>query len=135
MLTGLEGNDILKGGGGADTLYGDSGNDTLKGGGGADTLNGGSGIDTADYFDSSAGVVVSLITDTAGDGDAEGDELNSIENVTGSAYRRPPVRQRRRQRAGRHATATTCSRASAATTRCAATTATTTWTAAPAPTP
>ena len=29
---------------------------------------------------------VSLITDTAAYGDAEGDELNSIENLTGSAY-------------------------------------------------
>jgi Ca2+-binding RTX toxin-like protein len=86
VLTGLEDNDILKGGGGSDTLFGDSGSDTLKGGGGADTLNGGSGVDTADYFDSSAGVVVSLITDTAGNGDAEGDELNSIENLNGSAF-------------------------------------------------
>jgi Ca2+-binding RTX toxin-like protein len=86
VLTGLEDNDILKGGGGADTLYGDSGNDTLKGGGGADTLNGGSGIDTAAYNDSGAGVFISLITDDASGGDAEGDELNSIENVTGSAF-------------------------------------------------
>jgi Ca2+-binding RTX toxin-like protein len=86
VLTGLEDNDILKGGGGADTLFGDSGSDTLKGGGGADVLNGGSGIDTADYYDSFAGVVISLITDAAGNGDAEGDELNSIENVKGSAH-------------------------------------------------
>jgi Ca2+-binding RTX toxin-like protein len=86
ILTGLGDNDILKGGGGADTLYGDSGQDTLKGGGGADTLNGGSGVDTADYFDSSAAVFVSLYNDVAGGGDAEGDELNSVENVSGSAY-------------------------------------------------
>src|SRR5262245_53482796 len=86
VLTGLGGDDILKGGGGADTLFGDAGSDTLKGGGGADTLNGGSGIDTADYFDSGAGVFISLITDTAAWGDAEGDDLNSIENVSGSAY-------------------------------------------------
>jgi serralysin len=86
VLAGLEDNDILKGGGGSDTLYGDSGNDTLKGGGGADILNGGSGIDTASYAESSAGVIVLLITDTAAGGDAEGDELNSIENVTGSAH-------------------------------------------------
>jgi Ca2+-binding RTX toxin-like protein len=86
VLAGLGGNDVLKGGGGADTLYGDSGDDTLKGGGGADTLNGGSDIDTANYFDSGAGVFVSLYNDVAAWGDAEGDELNSIENVTGSAY-------------------------------------------------
>ena len=86
VLTGLEANDILKGGGGADTLYGDSGSDTLKGGGGADTLNGGSGVDTAAYNESAAGVFISLYNDVAAYGDAEGDELNSIENVTGSAY-------------------------------------------------
>jgi Ca2+-binding RTX toxin-like protein len=86
VLTGLEGNDILDGGDGADTLYGDSGNDTLKGGGGADTLNGGSGIDTANYNGSDAGVFVSLYHDTASGGDAAGDELNSIENLTGSAH-------------------------------------------------
>ena len=86
VLSGLQGNDVLKGGGGADTLNGGENNDALKGGGGADTLNGGTGIDTADYHDSGSGVVVSLITDTAGNGDAEGDELNSIENLNGSAF-------------------------------------------------
>jgi Ca2+-binding RTX toxin-like protein len=86
VLAGLGGNDTLNGGGGNDTLYGDSGNDTLKGGGGADTLNGGAGVDTADYGASSAGVVVSLYHDAADGGDAEGDDLNSIENVTGSGY-------------------------------------------------
>jgi Ca2+-binding RTX toxin-like protein len=77
----------------ADTLWGDAdanvlsgagGDDWLKGGGGADTLNGGSGIDTAAYIGSSAGVVVSLMNDLSGSSD--GDELDSIENVTGSAY-------------------------------------------------
>jgi serralysin len=86
VLTGLENNDTLKGFGGNDTLFGDSGSDTLKGGGGADTLNGGSGIDTATYADSSAGVAIVLYADLAGGGDAEGDELNSIENVTGSDF-------------------------------------------------
>ena len=86
VLVGLEDNDILKGGGGSDTLYGDSGSDTLKGGGGADTINGGSGIDTAKYDGSASGVFVSLISDFADGGDATGDELNSIENLGGSAH-------------------------------------------------
>jgi Ca2+-binding RTX toxin-like protein len=86
VLTGRDGNDNLSGGGGADTLFGDSDHDTLKGGGGADTLNGGSGIDTASYYDSPAGVIISLISNIADSGDATGDELNSIENVTGSAH-------------------------------------------------
>ena len=86
ILSGLGGHDTLKGGGGADTLYGDAGDDTLKGGGGADQLNGGSGIDTASYNESGAGVFVWLGGDVASGGDAEGDELNQIENLTGSAY-------------------------------------------------
>jgi Ca2+-binding RTX toxin-like protein len=78
--------DLLIGSGEDETLYGDAGNDILKGGGGADTLNGGSGSDTASYDASDAGVAVSLIDDTASWGDAYGDELNSIENLTGSAH-------------------------------------------------
>jgi Ca2+-binding RTX toxin-like protein len=85
-LYGLSGADLLKGGGGADTLNGGNGADTLKGGGGADTLNGGNGSDTASYEASPEGVWVLLDADEAAGGDAEGDELNGIENVTGSAY-------------------------------------------------
>jgi Ca2+-binding RTX toxin-like protein len=83
---GGSGNDTLKGGGGADGLYGGSDNDMLKGGGGADHLDGGTGFDTASYFGSPAGVVVSLIGDTAFGGDATGDELDNIENLIGSGY-------------------------------------------------
>jgi serralysin len=83
---GGAGNDTLKGGGGSDGLCGQSDNDTLKGGGGADHLDGGTGFDTASYFYSPAGVVVSLIGDTAYGGDATGDELNNIENLIGSGH-------------------------------------------------
>ena len=86
VLTGLSGDDILDGGFSTDTLYGDADNDTLKGGGGADRLYGGTGTDTASYFDSYDGVLVSLITGTAAYGDAEGDRLDSIENLMGSRY-------------------------------------------------
>jgi Ca2+-binding RTX toxin-like protein len=85
-MFGLGGADLMKGGGGDDELNGGGGEDTLKGGGGADTLNGGSGLDTASYSESNAGVFVSLIGDTASGGHAEGDELNSIEGLTGSSY-------------------------------------------------
>src|SRR5262249_12796396 len=85
VLDGLDRNDTLTGFGGGDSLYGDDGNDTLKGGGGADLLDGGAGIDTATYFDSSKGVNVSLIDHTASGGDADGDTLVRIENLTGSA--------------------------------------------------
>jgi len=85
-LSGQGGADLLKGGGGADTLNGGNGADTLKGGGGADTLNGGNGSDTASYEASPEGVSVLLYTDDAAGGDAEGDELNGIENLIGSAF-------------------------------------------------
>jgi Ca2+-binding RTX toxin-like protein len=85
-LYGDGGNDLLDGGLGDDILTGGGGDDTLKGGGGADTLEGNTGIDTASYNGSSAGVVVSLISDYADGGDATGDELNGVENLTGSAY-------------------------------------------------
>ena len=38
------------------------------------------------YTESTVGVMVSLLWDTASGGDAEGDELNSIENLSGSGY-------------------------------------------------
>jgi Ca2+-binding RTX toxin-like protein len=86
VLTGLDGEDTLKGFGGADTLYGGGDDDTLKGGRGADVLDGGDGIDKASYNDSGEGVFVSLIDGTGFGGDAEGDTLSRIENLTGSNY-------------------------------------------------
>ena len=71
---------------GNDTLDGGVGNDTLIGGTGADTLIGGSGIDTADYSSSANGVTVNLATNVNTGGDAQGDSLTGIENVTGSNY-------------------------------------------------
>jgi len=85
-LIGGNGNDILHAGAGNDLLWGGAGNDTLQGGPGTDTLSGGAGLDTADYSTSSAGVIIDLSAQTAHGGDAEGDTLNSIENVTGSSF-------------------------------------------------
>lgn len=84
-LWGDLGNDVLAGGGGADSLTGDNGDDVLDGGLGADRLDGGNGNDTASYLQSSLGVTVDLGTGLARFGDAEGDLLVSIENLTGSA--------------------------------------------------
>jgi Ca2+-binding RTX toxin-like protein len=84
-LTGGTGDDVLHGGAGNDQLWGNAGDDILAGGPGADALAGGAGIDTADYSTSSAGVTVNLLTGTGHGGDAEGDALNSIENLIGSA--------------------------------------------------
>ena len=55
------------------------GNDLLKGGGGADHLDGDDGIDTAAYGDFPKGVIVYLWSGYAGGGDAEGDTLVDIE--------------------------------------------------------
>ena len=83
------------GGGGNDTIIGNSSNNTLNGGGGADTLIGGigadtliggAGTDTANYASSSAGVTVNLLTGLGSGGDAQGDTLSGIENITGSAF-------------------------------------------------
>ena len=86
-LTGTAGDDTLEGGTGDDTLNGLAGNDTLIGGAGADALDGGTDTDTASYAGSSAAVTVSLVAGaTNTGGDAEGDTLSNIENLTGSAH-------------------------------------------------
>jgi Ca2+-binding RTX toxin-like protein len=89
-LTAADSSDILDGGAGNDTLNGGGGNDVLRGGLGADSLIGGAGTDTADYSTSGAGVTVMLnanpsFTTRSFGGDATGDVLSGIENVTGSA--------------------------------------------------
>lgn len=69
----------------ADTFTGTAGSDFLLGRGGADTLDGGDGSDTASYAGSTVGVTVSLTTGTGTSGDAQGDTLTAIENLTGSS--------------------------------------------------
>jgi Ca2+-binding RTX toxin-like protein len=70
----------------ADTLVGDGGDNLLQGRGGADRLDGAGGVDTAYYFPSSVGVNVSLVTGTGSGGEAAGDLLFNIENITGSSH-------------------------------------------------
>ncbi len=86
VILGKAGNDSLSGLGGDDTLSGGDGDDLLEGGAGADVLDGGNGNDTASYEGSADGVVVSLSAGTGTGGDAEGDTLIFIENVTGSLH-------------------------------------------------
>lgn len=90
-LRGANTDDVLDGGAGADKLYGNGGNDLLRGGAGGDTLDGGAGIDTADYSTSSTKVIMTLPMTTTmpgrgSGGDATGDTLTNIENLTGSAF-------------------------------------------------
>jgi Ca2+-binding RTX toxin-like protein len=87
ILTGGLGNDRLAGGVGLDTLYGGSADDTLAGGSGADLLSGGAGIDLADYSGSGAAVNVNLTNVGAqSGGDAAGDTVSGVENLTGSDF-------------------------------------------------
>jgi Ca2+-binding RTX toxin-like protein len=83
----------LDGGGGNDILVGGAGDDVLIGGAGADTMVGGSGIDTADYSSASAGVQINpasvggLVVGFVGiTGDAAGDQMADVENLTGSGF-------------------------------------------------
>lgn len=85
VLIGTAGTNRLSGGNGADRLSGLDGADLLTGGGGADVLDGGAGIDTASYAMSGDGVRIVLGV-SAEFGDAAGDTLIAIENVTGSAF-------------------------------------------------
>lgn len=70
-----------------DHLTGSDGNNTLRGGIGADFIDGGWGRDRASYAYSSAAVDVDLArTGAQSGGDAAGDVLVSIENLTGSDH-------------------------------------------------
>ena len=74
---------------GIDHMFGMAGNDRLGGSAGADILDGGTDNDTADYRNSTGGnVAISLLANTASGGDAQGDQLISIENLNGSLTQR-----------------------------------------------
>jgi Ca2+-binding RTX toxin-like protein len=85
-LTGTGTANVLHGLAGDDTISGGNGYDTIEGGAGADILDGGGGMDTLSYFDSPAGVTVSLADSTATGGDATGDSFTSFERVDGSQF-------------------------------------------------
>jgi Ca2+-binding RTX toxin-like protein/type III secretion system FlhB-like substrate exporter len=78
--------DTLIGSAAVNVITGGSGNDIIVGGAGADTIIGGSGTDTADYSTGTSAVTVNLATGVNTGGDAQGDTLTTIENLTGSNY-------------------------------------------------
>src|SRR6478672_1210627 len=86
LLLGYGGNDTLRAGAGNDHLWGGEGDDKLFGGRGADHLTGEAGNDTAYYDDSDAGVEVNLVSGEGRYGDAEGDVIYGVENVSGSRF-------------------------------------------------
>ena len=85
-VTGSAFADTLTGDALNNVLSGSDGDDVLQGGGGADSLDGGVGVDTAEYSSSAAAVSIDLATGVTSGGDAAGDQLTNIENVTGSAF-------------------------------------------------
>jgi Ca2+-binding RTX toxin-like protein len=78
--------DRLLGDHAANRLGAGSGDDSLMGRRGADFLDGGEGIDTASYAESTSAVDVDLGRGAQFGGEAAGDVLVGIENLTGSAY-------------------------------------------------
>jgi Ca2+-binding RTX toxin-like protein len=86
-IEGSRHSDVLRGDAAVNSLIGGKGDDTLEGRGGADFLDGGEGFDTVSYASATTGVQVFLWSDQYGQvGDAEGDNLNSIEAVIGSDH-------------------------------------------------
>ena len=69
-----------------DTLIGNAGDNSFIASSGSDYIDGGAGQDMVDYSKSKAAVNVNLLTGVATGGNANGDTLVSIENVTGSNY-------------------------------------------------
>ncbi|WP_430650127.1 calcium-binding protein, partial [Bradyrhizobium lablabi] len=84
----LTGGSAINGTGNAtdNVILGNSADNVLAGLGGADALDGGAGTDTASYAASATAVSVSLALGTGTGGDAQGDTLTNIENLTGSAF-------------------------------------------------
>jgi len=85
-VVGTPGTDVLYGTPGVDRIDGRGGNDTLTGSGGADLMSGGNGLDTVSYHWSGAGVDVDLTRSVQLYGEAHGDTLIGIENLTGSSH-------------------------------------------------
>ena len=86
FILGLSGKDRIVAGDGSDLLAGGSGDDVLEGGGGADILIGGSGVDTLRYDTAAHGVSAYLSSHPGVHGDAAGDRVIGIENLSGSSF-------------------------------------------------
>lgn len=85
-LFGGLGNDYLSGGSQNDNVDGGEGDDILDGGAGADLINGRDGTDAVSYASATGSITLHLWSGTGLAGDAQGDDLHSIENIIGSNY-------------------------------------------------
>ncbi len=88
-LVGDASANVLRGGSGIDYLYGQDGDDSLIGGaapvGATNQLWGGSGSDTASYAGTGGAVYADLAVQAGYVGGTLVDQMNSIENLTGSS--------------------------------------------------
>jgi len=79
--------DVLTGNAGNNIISGMGGNDEIVGGAGADVIDGGAGIDKVVYAASASGVTVDIASTVAQiGGDAQGDILSNIEDITGTSF-------------------------------------------------
>jgi Ca2+-binding RTX toxin-like protein len=85
-IDGGLGNDSILGDAGSDSILGGAGNDTIDGGADADSIDGGGDIDLVSYESSSIGIVAWLDGNAGVYGDAAGDRISNVENLTGSGY-------------------------------------------------
>ncbi|SLN34977.1 Bifunctional hemolysin/adenylate cyclase precursor [Roseovarius gaetbuli] len=86
-ILGGGGNDLLSGGIGNNSLAGGAGDDTFVAGDGADTFSGDTGLDIIDYSASSSGVSVDLTTSTLSGGDAGNDVIaGGIDGIIGTDF-------------------------------------------------
>ena len=86
VVHGSQFNDTMIGSSGKDKFYGNKGDDYFVDTAGSDYYNGGSDTDTIDYYQSSDGVKVNLVSGQGHGGNAEGDIYHSIENVFGTNF-------------------------------------------------
>jgi Ca2+-binding RTX toxin-like protein len=75
--------DILSG---IENIVGSGFSDTITGSAAVNVIDGGAGTDTLSYAGSAAAVTVNLSTGTGSGGNADGDIISGIENVTGSDH-------------------------------------------------
>ena len=85
-VEGTSFNDTIIGNSFANNISGRGGDDTIEGRGGADRLQGDAGNDTATYANSPAGVIAYLSGSPGVGGDAAGDTIFDVENLTGSPF-------------------------------------------------
>jgi Ca2+-binding RTX toxin-like protein len=85
-IVGSAHNDILIGNQQDNTIQGLDGNDLVIGNAGNDVMDGGNGIDTVSYRRDPSAVIVDLASQSAIDGFGNLDQLQTIENVIGSAF-------------------------------------------------